>query len=340
MRRIYKRALIAVALGVCVLLGLLAYAWGSTSNEYLFLPDPAHAVAPVIEVPGSAADPTTGGFYFVDVRFRPARTWEAWFGSDVHGAQLVPRAAVIGPGQSISGAQQEAASEMVSAQEEGAAVGERAAGRKVQIVGGGVRVESIEPTSPVAHSGLKPHDVIRSLGGKPVWARDDLAGLLRNATASTVLGLGVVRDGKQLTITTSPWMHGGTALIGIGVSQVSISVKLDPTPTYRTGDIGGPSAGLAFALDIYDGLTGRKLTRGTKIAVTGTISLNGSVGEIGGATQKAIGASQAGATVFLVPPGNLREAQKAAPKGLRVIAVTSFDDALRVLRALPADPSE
>ncbi len=340
MRRIYKRSLIALAVGVALLLALFAYAWGSTSDEYLFLPDPAHAVAPVITLPGATAPPAKGGFYYVDVRFRRARTWEAWFGSDVRGAELVPRDAVIGPDQSDADAEREGVAQMVSAQEEGTAVGERAAGRPVRISGGGVVVASIEPSAPVARSGLRLQDVIRGLDGRPVWSRDDLAGGLRNAGASTVLRLAVVRSGRPLTITTRPWMHAGIALVGIGAAQAPISVKLDPTPKYETGGVIGPSAGLVFALDVYDALTGRKLTRGARIAVTGTISLNGSVGEIGGATQKAIGAAQAGATVFLVPPGNLAEARKAAPAGLRVIAVATFDQALRAIRALPVPRSQ
>jgi PDZ domain-containing protein len=224
---------------------------------------------------------------------------------------------------------------MIDAQQEGTAVGELAAGRPVKINGGGVIVGSIEPAAPVAHSGLRVKDVIRSLNGASVWSRDDLVGILRDATATTALRLGVVRAGRAMTITTTPWMHEDTALVGIAAAQAPISVKLDPTPKYLTGNVGGPSAGLVFALDVYDALTGRKLTRGTSIAVTGTISLNGSVGEIGGVTQKAIGASQAGATVFLVPPGNLAEARKAAPRGLRVIAVASFRQALQVIRSLP-----
>lgn len=339
MRRIYKRSLIALALGIVVLLALFAYAWGSTSDDYLFLPDPAHAVGPVIQLAGATAPPASGGFYFVDVRYRPARTWESWFGSDVRGAQLVPRSEVLGPDQSDADAQKEAQAQMIDAQQEGTAVGELAAGRPVKISGGGVIVGSIEPAAPVAHSGLRVKDVIRSLNGGSVWSRDDLVGVLRNARASTVLRLGVVRAGRSMTISTTPWVHEGTALVGIAAAQAPISVKLDPDPKYLTGNVGGPSAGLVFALEVYDALTGRKLTRGTRIAVTGTISLNGSVGEIGGVTQKAVGASQAGATVFLVPAGNLAEAKKAAPRGLRVLAVSSFTQALQVIRALPVPHS-
>jgi len=334
-RRIYKRSLIALAIGLALLLALFAYAWGSTSDEYLFLPDPAHPVGPAIQLAGAAPLPSAGGFYFVDVRYRPARTWESWFGSDVRGAQLVPREQVVGPDQSDAEVQKEAQAQMIDAQQEGTAVGERAAGRPVRIVGGGVIVASIESSAPVARSGLRVRDVIRSIDGLPVWSRDDLVGVLRNATATSVLRLGVRRSGRSQTVATRPWMHRATALVGIEAAQAPISVKLDPVPRYLTGNVGGPSAGLVFALDVYDSLTGRKLTRGTRIAVTGTISLNGSVGEIGGATQKAIGAAQAGATVFLVPPGNLAEARKAAPRGLRVIPVASFEQALRTIRALP-----
>jgi PDZ domain-containing protein len=105
-------------------------------------------------------------------------------------------------------------------------------------------------------------------------------------------------------------------------------------------NIGGPSAGLAFTLDIYDSLTGRHLLRGHKIAVTGTISLDGSVGPIGAIQQKTIGAIDAGADTFIVPAGeNYRGAVAAAHGRIRVIPVTSFAQALKDIRALPPKPA-
>ena len=97
----------------------------------------------------------------------------------------------------------------------------------------------------------------------------------------------------------------------------------------KTGQIGGPSAGLAFALDIVDEL-GRDIDHGRRVVVTGALAPDGSVEEIGGVKQKTIGAKQAGADVFLVPRGNAREARRYAGQ-LRVVAVGSFKQAMSYL---------
>ena len=95
------------------------------------------------------------------------------------------------------------------------------------------------------------------------------------------------------------------------------------------GGIGGPSAGLAFALDIVDEL-GEDIDRGRTIVATGELALDGTVHPIGGVKQKAIGAREAGADIFLVPDGNYEEARDAVD-GLRVVPVSTFDEALSVL---------
>ncbi|MDX6485825.1 MAG: Lon-like protease [Gaiellaceae bacterium] len=100
------------------------------------------------------------------------------------------------------------------------------------------------------------------------------------------------------------------------------------------GNVGGPSAGLAFALEVMEEL-GHNVDHGYKVAATGEIELNGRVTPIGGVKQKTFGARQAKVDVFLVPAGdNAREAKRYA-NGLRVIPVQSFPQALRALATLP-----
>ncbi len=111
---------------------------------------------------------------------------------------------------------------------------------------------------------------------------------------------------------------------------VDVDFPLDIT--IDTGDVGGPSAGLAFALAIIDDLTPGDLTGGADVAVTGTIAGDGTVGEVGGTGQKAAAARGAGASLFLVPTADYQDALDHAGDDLEVVAVDSLDEALAALR--------
>jgi PDZ domain-containing protein len=119
-------------------------------------------------------------------------------------------------------------------------------------------------------------------------------------------------------------------LLGIDASSEARFRKLPRRVTIDAGRVGGPSAGLAFTLEVLDRV-GRDVDRGRRVAVTGTIDTDGCVGGIGGVKQKTIGARKAGADVFVVPAGdNTTEARRYAA-GLRILPVKTFQQALRVL---------
>ena len=111
------------------------------------------------------------------------------------------------------------------------------------------------------------------------------------------------------------------------------SLRLPVRVSIDAGNVSGPSAGLAFALDVVQEL-GKNVDHGHKVAATGELSLDGRVGEIGGIKQKTIGAREAGVDVFLVPTANAAAARKYA-HGLRIIPVKNFQQALRALATLP-----
>jgi PDZ domain-containing protein len=181
-------------------------------------------------------------------------------------------------------------------------------------------------------------DIITAVDGKPVTTLAQLRQLLGMLKAGQVVAISYLRGGEpqtaKVTLRASPdAADNGRPILGIGASD-DVDITLPVPVTYSIGDVEGPSAGLAFALEVYSSLTGRKLPHDRRVAVTGALDIDGNVLPIGGAEQKAIGAAESGAQVFLVPTENLAEARKGAPKSLEVVPVKSFSDALAQLDKL------
>jgi Lon-like protease len=145
-----------------------------------------------------------------------------------------------------------------------------------------------------------------------------------------------VRRNKQTLLermkTVSSGPPANRAIVGVSI-EPAVDIKLPFPVRIDAGNVGGPSAGLAFALEVLEEL-GRDVIHGHKVAATGEMRPDGSVGPIGGIKQKTIGAREAGVDAFLVPAGdNAREARRHAD-GLRIIPVETFPQALRALATL------
>jgi len=200
-----------------------------------------------------------------------------------------------------------------------------------------VIVGPVEATSPAAGK-LMQGDVLTAVDAKPVADATRLRALIGARTPGGVVRISFVRAGKPGTavITTAPATdETGKIRPVIGVltaEQVDFPVKVD----IQLKKVGGPSAGLMFALGIVDKLTPGALTKGKHIAGTGTIADDGTVGPIGGIQQKLIGAKRKGAVAFLVPQANCPAALNSPPKGLTLIQVTSLKDALGQLERFAA----
>jgi PDZ domain-containing protein len=122
------------------------------------------------------------------------------------------------------------------------------------------------------------------------------------------------------------------AIVGISI-EPAVDIHLPVPVRIDAGNVGGPSAGLAFALEVMEKF-GVNVVRGHRVAATGEIFADGEVGPIGGIRQKTIGAHDTGVDAFLVPVGNAADARKAAD-GLRIIPVKTFAQALHALKTLP-----
>ncbi|MGH8983728.1 MAG: YlbL family protein [Acidimicrobiia bacterium] len=201
-------------------------------------------------------------------------------------------------------------------------------------------VGDIEAGSPAADQ-LEIDDTITAVDGVPVSMVPDLGEAVRTRAPGEPVTLALTRGDESMTVTvatraTPDGPNEGAAQIGIFSApeyDFPIEVEID------TGDVGGPSAGLAFTLTILDELSPGDLTGGKEIAVTGTIGSDGTVGAIGGVAQKAVAARRAGARLFIVPKAEAAEARSHAD-GMKVAAVSDLDDALAALERNGGEPLE
>jgi Lon-like protease len=321
-----------LALGV-VLFAVALALYVVPSNQYIFLPDKAHPVAPLVTVRGGH-DPAKGGIYFVDVIVRKATILEKLFGGLHKGADLYPASAVNPPGVGDQQRRRIDLQDMAHSQQVAAAVALRAAGKPVVLRTTGALIDQVGAGMP-ADGKLEPDDVIVAVDGKRVRNRSDLTTVMATRKIGQTVAM-TIRRGKQTLIEKMRTVTSGgkprRAIVGIIVEN-ALDIHLPFPVSIDAGGVGGPSAGLAFALEVLQQL-GHNVVHGHKIAATGEIFPDGSVGPIGGIKQKTIGAREAGVDAFLVPAGeNARDARKDA-HGLRIIPVESFPQALHALATL------
>ncbi len=198
-------------------------------------------------------------------------------------------------------------------------------------LGDGAEIVDVDAALPAA-SLLRAHDVIVGIDDRTVAGSADAVAGIQGRQAGDVLHLRLDRGG-QIVEVDAPLGQGddGGPLLGV---RLSTRVKLPFDIEIDSGKVVGPSAGLAYALELLDVLTPGELTGGRVVAATGDLQADGTVGPIGGVAQKAVTVRRAGAQVFLVPRANLDEAKSRAGSGVQVLAVDSFDDALHVLGTL------
>jgi Lon-like protease len=266
----------------------------------------------------------------VDVLVRKASVLERIFPGIEEGSSLVPAEQVNPVGVSDEQRRQSSLNEMSRSQKIAAAVALRSLGRKVSIKPNGVEVTLIRPGFP-AEGKLEIGDVIVRANGSETRTREMLLRVMRDVRPGKAVRLVVNRgDGRKAVTagTRADPEDPERAVFGVQIEQ-SADIELPVAIKIEAGNIGGPSAGLAFALDIVDEL-GRDLDHGKTVVATGAIRLDGKVDPIGGIQQKTIGARQAGADLFLVPDANAAEARRYAD-GMRIVAVSSFNEALTTL---------
>ncbi len=187
-----------------------------------------------------------------------------------------------------------------------------------------------------AAAALKPGDQITAVDGTPIGCSHNTGTLIRQHPPGSQVTLTVQRDGQTRHITLRTANVQGHSVIGVFLTE---NFRFPFTIKIKVGDIGGPSAGMMFALGIVDKLTPGSLTGGRFIAGTGEISANGAVSPIGGIQQKMAGARAAGATWFLTPAANCADTSGAVPAGMHLAKVSTLRQALTDLAAIKAGHS-
>lgn len=328
-----RRSILGIVVGAVLAAAIFAVLLTVPSDDYLILPDRARPTDQLVEVPGEQAGSGKAGIYMVDVTVGRASLFERIFHRWLFDGETLVPARVINPeGVSDTQRRQSSLNQMSQSQLIAITVALRSLGKTVEVRPVGAEVVLVQPGAP-ADGKLEVGDVVVEAEGQPVRTTDDLARAASGLTPGDDLTLIVRRGDKRIDLTLPTQASESDpdrAVVGIGVQNAEdyhfpVDVKID------AGSIGGPSAGLAFALDVANEL-GPDLVRGRVIVATGELTLDGKVLPIGGIKQKAIAAERAGADLFLVPDGNAAEA-RAAVDDLEIVPVSTFREAVAALEA-------
>jgi PDZ domain-containing protein len=293
---------------------------------------------PLITITGRQTYPTTGQLRMVTVGVSE-ESYEMPLGEALVGwldtdEAIVPKETIYPPGQTQQESDAENTQEMTDSQD--SAVTAALAALNIKPTGSEVVIASVTDGSPAAGK-LQAGDVITAVDGTAIAGgqagMDAVTGVIQKLPPGQQVTFEITRDGKKQTVATGTQNSGGKAAVGISIESENV---FPFTVDIQLNNVGGPSAGMMFALGIIDKLTPTDLTGGRIVAGTGTIDAKGNVGAIGGIQMKTIGARRAGATVFFSPAGNCAEAKANQPAGLELVKVATLQDALDALTDIRA----
>jgi PDZ domain-containing protein len=285
----------------------------------------------IIMIKGRQPNQTTGHLNLttIDIRSTRVTAAEALIGWLQHDRVVVPRSVVYPPGQSEQQVNQQDAAQFASSQDNATAAAFCELGYPK-----GFGVLGVEANTG-ADGKLQPFDQLVSVDGTPIDSAPTLRAALANHKPGETVTIAFKRMGKPMTAEvklSQPGQGQQGAVIGITVGdQCFAPFQVD---LGLGGQIGGPSAGLMFALGIMDKVGKRDLTKGAFVAGTGEIAPDGTVKPIGGIQLKMLAARRQGATIFLAPDSNCSDVRGATPRGLNVIKVTSLHGAVQDLLAV------
>jgi PDZ domain-containing protein len=320
----------AVILGALGLVAALVL-WRLPADEFIFTPDRAQPLAGRVEVEG--ARPAGGeSIHYVNVFVRRLSLLERLLPFlEPDGSTVVPEQQLLPPGTTEEQRDRLNVEDMERSEQIAAVVALRALGREVKATPTGILVVGVASDAPAAGK-LEQGDVIVEADGVPVSTPDELRSRIGEHAPGDDVRLVVLRDDRRtpVTVGTIPNpVDPERPVVGIQIDQAA-DVELPIDVDIDLGPVGGPSAGLPFALEIARKL-GRDVTRGCRVAATGELALDGSVVPVGGLKQKTYGARRADVDLFLVPVGENAAIARQYADDVRIIPVRSFQQALRRL---------
>jgi len=323
------RQRVTAAVGVLALIGLV-FAINFYQLPVIALsPGPMEDVLARLKVEGSRVYDSEGKLYLTSVGIDDdVRFYEALLDMANRDVQLLPRAELYPEEQDTAEIDKENAALMDRSKETASVVALREVGYEIEP--SGVEVTQVVPGTP-ADGKLRAGDRILDADGRAVASTDEVRAAITRHEIGERVAFRIDRDDTEKNVSVQVREADGQPRVGILLRDlfpdlpVKVSIETE-------NNIGGPSAGLMFTLSIIDKLTPEDLTGGKRIAGTGEIALDGGVLPVGGVAEKLIAVRRLGVTTFLIPAENCDSVRGQVPDGLRLVKVSTINDALRFLR--------
>jgi len=330
-----------VLAGILLVIGVaIAVLWPIRVPYYALSPGPVYDTSDFVTAEGGQKD-GNGEMFFLTVSLKEANVFEYLAGLADERVDIAPREHFRPPGVTQEEQRREGLALMDQSKTDATFVALTELGYEPTLIGtGAVVIETVEGTG--ANGVLLPEDIIVAIDGELVEFRSDVIELLADleigdAVVVTIERIDAEGNIEELDqrIVLGPHVDDPTQpMIGILLDNNEPIVEFPVVVKIDSNNIGGPSAGMMFTLQIMDQLTEEDLTNGHRIAGTGTIGRDGIVGPIGGVRQKVFGAIEAGAHAILVPAGNFDEALEAGGDSIIVVKIETIDDAIDFLATL------
>ncbi|HVF73410.1 MAG TPA: PDZ domain-containing protein [Acidimicrobiales bacterium] len=321
-----------------VVIGLLTLAVSLNTDlpYYAIAPGDAREVDELIRAPEGRLYPSRGEVYLATVslqRVKALGAVQGWLDDEV---DVVPEEQILGRTPPAQYRQQNLQL-MDDSKETAIVVALRQLGHNVPETGKGALVVQVSDGSP-ASGRLAPGDAITAVDGVPTTVSQAAVDRIRSHRPGEVARIEVTdSNGTTRIEEVTLGEREGNAFLGVVMQTKDRRFDKPFEVNIDSGRIGGPSAGLAFALGLIEQLSAGELTGGKKVAVTGTIDMNGEVGEVGGVAQKTAAVRNQGADVFLVPPGEYEVALSHAGSKLQIVKVATLEEAIQALGRLGGD---